>query len=126
MLDVVTPRGERGGGGGGVTDRRAGVDIVLSDMAPNTSGVAERDHAIIVDLARSALEFAALTLRPGGVLQCIAVYCNVLQCVAVCCSVLQCVAKRDHAIIVDLARSALEFAALTLKPGGVLQCVAVC
>ena len=89
MLDVVTPRGERGGGGGGVTDRRAGVDIVLSDMAPNTSGFAERDHAIIVDLARSALEFAALTLKPGGVLQCIAVYCSVLQCIAVCCSVLQ-------------------------------------
>ena len=44
----------------------SGLDVVLSDMAPNTSGNAQRDHAIIVDLARAALSFAALTLKPGG------------------------------------------------------------
>ncbi len=44
----------------------APVDLVISDMAPNISGVAARDQAQAVHMAELALEFAAQTLRPGG------------------------------------------------------------
>ena len=42
------------------------VDLVLSDMAPNLSGVASADQARAVHLAELALEFAAKWLQPGG------------------------------------------------------------
>src|SRR5205814_980083 len=42
------------------------VDLVISDMAPNMSGVAAADQAKSVMLAELALEFAVQTLRPGG------------------------------------------------------------
>lgn len=42
------------------------VDLVLSDMAPNMSGVAVTDQARIMHLAELALEFAREHLRPGG------------------------------------------------------------
>ena len=45
-----------------------GVDLVISDMAPNISGVAASDQARSVYLAELALEFAAKTLRPGATL----------------------------------------------------------
>ncbi len=41
-------------------------DVVLSDMAPNTSGHRESDHLRIVALIEAAAAFAALSLRPGG------------------------------------------------------------
>ena len=44
----------------------AGVDLVLSDMAPNMSGIAVSDQARTVHLAELTLEFAALHLKPGG------------------------------------------------------------
>ena len=44
----------------------APVDLVISDMAPNITGVASRDQAQSVTLAELALEFAAETLKPGG------------------------------------------------------------
>jgi len=34
------------------------VDVILSDMAPNASGIKETDHYRIIKLASSALEFA--------------------------------------------------------------------
>ena len=44
----------------------AKVDLVLSDIAPNMSGVADVDQARVMHLAELALDFAAETLRPGG------------------------------------------------------------
>ena len=41
-------------------------DLVLSDMAPNTSGHRETDHLRIVGLIELAAAFAAQTLKPGG------------------------------------------------------------
>ncbi|AEO59284.1 hypothetical protein MYCTH_2307459 [Thermothelomyces thermophilus ATCC 42464] len=42
------------------------VDVVLSDMMMNTSGIAFKDHAGSMDLCRAALSFASETLKPGG------------------------------------------------------------
>ena len=41
-------------------------DVVLSDVAPNVSGVWEVDHARQIDLARRALRIACNVLRPSG------------------------------------------------------------
>ena len=42
------------------------VDLVISDMAPNISGVAAVDQPRSMYLCELALEFARQTLRPGG------------------------------------------------------------
>jgi 23S rRNA (uridine2552-2'-O)-methyltransferase len=42
------------------------VDLVLSDMAPNMSGMATVDQAKAMYLAELALEFARAHLKPGG------------------------------------------------------------
>lgn len=42
------------------------VDLVMSDMAPNISGVVAADQARSEYLAELALDFAAEVLRPGG------------------------------------------------------------
>ena len=42
------------------------VDLVLSDMSPNISGISMRDQARAMELAELALEFATLHLKPGG------------------------------------------------------------
>ncbi len=44
----------------------SGVDLVLSDMAPNISGVAGVDQARSVGLAELALDFAVNHLKPQG------------------------------------------------------------
>jgi 23S rRNA (uridine2552-2'-O)-methyltransferase len=44
----------------------APVDLVLSDMAPNISGVATVDQAKSMYLAELALEFVKAHLKPGG------------------------------------------------------------
>ena len=44
------------------------VDLVLSDMAPNMSGVDVVDQARAADLEALALDFARQVLRPGGAL----------------------------------------------------------
>ena len=44
------------------------VDLVLSDMAPNLSGIAVSDAARISHLVELALEFALKHLQPGGAL----------------------------------------------------------
>jgi len=42
------------------------VDLVLSDMAPNISGVADADQARAMHLVELAQEFAGVHLKPGG------------------------------------------------------------
>lgn len=42
------------------------VDLVLSDMAPNMSGVQLVDQARVMELAELTLEFAREHLKPGG------------------------------------------------------------
>src|SRR5207248_7167128 len=42
------------------------VDLVVSDLAPNLSGVEAADQARSVHLGELALEFAAQWLQPGG------------------------------------------------------------
>ena len=42
------------------------VDLVLSDMAPNISGIAVSDQAKSIHLCELALEFAVNHLKPGG------------------------------------------------------------
>jgi len=44
------------------------VDVVISDMAPNISGIVSADQARSIYLAELAHELAAKTLRPGGTL----------------------------------------------------------
>ncbi|APR05764.1 RlmE family RNA methyltransferase [Thauera chlorobenzoica] len=44
----------------------AQVDVVLSDMAPNLSGVAAVDQARSIHLCELALDFARRHLKPGG------------------------------------------------------------
>jgi 23S rRNA (uridine2552-2'-O)-methyltransferase len=46
-------------------DRKA--DVVLSDMAPNMSGIAVSDQARSMELAEAARDFALLHLQPEGV-----------------------------------------------------------
>src|SRR3989304_3309369 len=42
------------------------VDLVLSDMSPNISGISMSDQARVMHLAELALEFSAQHLKPGG------------------------------------------------------------
>jgi 23S rRNA (uridine2552-2'-O)-methyltransferase len=42
------------------------VDLVMSDMAPNMTGIADVDHDRSMHLVDLAVEFAEQTLRPGG------------------------------------------------------------
>jgi 23S rRNA (uridine2552-2'-O)-methyltransferase len=42
------------------------VDLVISDMAPNISGINVTDQARVAHLAELALEFATDWLKPGG------------------------------------------------------------
>jgi 23S rRNA (uridine2552-2'-O)-methyltransferase len=42
------------------------VDVVLSDAAPNTSGIRLRDHAFSIALVRTAFDVAQRCLKPGG------------------------------------------------------------
>ena len=46
------------------------VDVVLSDMAPNLSGIESSDAARIAGLVEAALEFALAHLQPEGALVC--------------------------------------------------------
>jgi 23S rRNA (uridine2552-2'-O)-methyltransferase len=41
-------------------------DLVLSDMAPNTTGHKQTDHLRIVGLIEAAVDFALAVLKPGG------------------------------------------------------------
>lgn len=46
------------------------VDVVVSDLAPNLSGIADADAARIAHLVELAVEFATQHLRPDGALVC--------------------------------------------------------
>lgn len=46
------------------------VDVVLSDMAPNLSGIAAADAARMTDLVELAVDFAKAHLTPQGALVC--------------------------------------------------------
>jgi 23S rRNA (uridine2552-2'-O)-methyltransferase len=52
--------------GKGKEKDRAGFDLILSDMAPKTTGVPTADAARSADLALRALELAGSLLKPGG------------------------------------------------------------
>ncbi len=43
-----------------------GADLVLSDLAPNMSGVPLYDQARVMELAGYAMDFSLLTLKPAG------------------------------------------------------------
>ena len=45
---------------------RSKADLVISDLAPNISGIAVSDQARAMHLAELALEFARQCLKPGG------------------------------------------------------------
>ncbi len=51
-----------------VTLGSGGADLVMSDMAPNISGVALVDEAQMEELAHTTLDFARHFLKPGGAL----------------------------------------------------------
>ncbi|MDP2254789.1 MAG: RlmE family RNA methyltransferase, partial [Polaromonas sp.] len=52
-----------------VADNRAvSVDLVISDMAPNLSGIESADAARITDLVELAVEFAQKHMKPEGAL----------------------------------------------------------
>lgn len=46
------------------------VDVVVSDMAPNLSGIASSDSARVAHLVELAVDFAGRHLTPGGALVC--------------------------------------------------------
>jgi 23S rRNA (uridine2552-2'-O)-methyltransferase len=46
------------------------VDVVVSDMAPNLSGIESSDSARVAHLVELAMDFAGLHLKPGGTLVC--------------------------------------------------------
>ncbi len=48
----------------------ARADVILSDMAPNASGLRELDHERLVTMCLSVLDLADKVLRPGGSLIC--------------------------------------------------------
>jgi 23S rRNA (uridine2552-2'-O)-methyltransferase len=45
-------------------------DLVLSDMAPNTTGHRQTDHLRIIGLIEIAADFAVRVLKPGGAFVC--------------------------------------------------------
>ena len=47
-------------------DLGRGVDVVLSDMAPNTTGHSTTDHLRIMSLLEAAYDFSCEILKPGG------------------------------------------------------------
>ncbi|KAL3469465.1 FtsJ-like methyltransferase-domain-containing protein [Aspergillus californicus] len=49
-----------------VSDTQRTVDLVLSDMMMNTSGITFKDHAGSMDLCRAALLFSYEVLKSGG------------------------------------------------------------
>nr|XP_020659947.1 rRNA methyltransferase 2, mitochondrial [Pogona vitticeps] len=46
------------------------ADVILSDMAPNATGVREIDHLKLIQLCLSLLDLAPHVLEPGGTLLC--------------------------------------------------------
>ena len=42
------------------------VHVVISDAAPNSTGIKLRDHVLSIELVRAALDLSQQVLRPGG------------------------------------------------------------
>jgi 23S rRNA (uridine2552-2'-O)-methyltransferase len=75
FLDRAAPERLRAALGGNADDKRkAEVDVVLSDMAANTTGHRQTDHLRIMALAEAAAHFAREVLAPDG-----SFLCKVLQ-----------------------------------------------
>jgi 23S rRNA (uridine2552-2'-O)-methyltransferase len=89
------------------------ADVVLSDMAPNTTGHRQTDHLRIMALAELAAEFACAVLARGGVF-----LCKVLQGGAEPALLAQ--LKRDFAVVkhVKPASSRADSAELYLLATG--------
>lgn len=69
--DVLDPRFDGGFetvAGAGEAGAGPPFDVILSDMAPRTTGIPAADAARSADLARRALHLAAPHLAPGGAL----------------------------------------------------------
>jgi 23S rRNA (uridine2552-2'-O)-methyltransferase len=49
-----------------ISDRRARFDVIISDMAPNTSGDRTSDHHRSIRLCELVLDRAVMLLKPGG------------------------------------------------------------
>lgn len=64
-LELLTPE-NTGQNTEKINKRR--VDVVVSDMAPNLSGIASSDAARIAELIELAVDFAQLQLKPEGAL----------------------------------------------------------
>ncbi|XP_028669757.1 rRNA methyltransferase 2, mitochondrial isoform X2 [Erpetoichthys calabaricus] len=47
-----------------------GADVILSDMAPNASGIKEMDHEKLISMCMSVLDLAHKVLQPGGTFLC--------------------------------------------------------
>ena len=45
---------------------KKGADIVISDMAPNTTGHRQTDHLRIMALCEQAIQFGLSVIKPGG------------------------------------------------------------
>lgn len=90
-----------------------GADVVLSDMAPNTTGHRQTDHLRIMALAELAADFAREVLAKGG-----ALLCKVLQGGAGPALLAQ--LKRDFAVVkhVKPAASRADSAELYLLATG--------
>lgn len=65
---VALAKAHAGSSAGKVERDQQVVDVVLSDMAPNTTGQAAADHERQVELAFAALEMARTLLRADGTL----------------------------------------------------------
>jgi 23S rRNA (uridine2552-2'-O)-methyltransferase len=46
--------------------RGRSLDVILSDMSPNLSGIGQQDHIRSMDLVKTAFTFSRSALRPGG------------------------------------------------------------
>ncbi|KYO30700.1 mitotic spindle assembly checkpoint protein MAD1 isoform A [Alligator mississippiensis] len=46
------------------------ADVILSDMAPNATGIQELDHEKLINLCLSVLDMSSSILQPGGIMLC--------------------------------------------------------
>jgi 23S rRNA (uridine2552-2'-O)-methyltransferase len=70
FLDGAAPDRLKSMLGGAAGKAEAKADVVLSDMAANTTGHRQTDHLRIMALAEAAADFAREVLAPGGVFLC--------------------------------------------------------
>jgi 23S rRNA (uridine2552-2'-O)-methyltransferase len=66
-LSAQVPQGLEAENASKIQDVRV-VDTIISDMAPNLSGVASSDSARVAELVELAVNFAQITLKPEGAL----------------------------------------------------------